>query len=410
MPELPSVSPFDNSTLATAISVAALAALIHYTPLSSNDYKLQKTIKSLSAALSQPSDDGKDLVQPATYRQISLNPLEWLRLYAPPLTLNAPALFRQVREVWGIDEELYKACFEAPAIRQGPNGKGGGGEFLFAGPPASHKDPERRRKEGKMDDTHWILKSLTREFETKFFFSTFLPAYIPYAKSHPSSLLVRCSDTLYNFEVYLGHLGGLSSGNYMVMEDLISRARALSEDSEDVDDWDLKPGGYMHPEKDTIGLGSDEEKEDEEEGIKDGTVWLREDDWEWVRTTFERDTQFLADLGIVDYSLLLTRSPLPASYSPEEESQDERNRPVLISPDNKYIYHLAIIDYMISKHTWFPQLMENIAHPLNKKIQDWGRCEGKKWRYTMTEEPGTYRKEFLKMVSKAVRTDAKAEE
>ncbi|ODQ53547.1 SAICAR synthase-like protein, partial [Saitoella complicata NRRL Y-17804] len=263
-----------------------------------------------------------------------------------------------------------------------------------------------------MDDTHWILKSLTREFETRFFFATFLPAYIPYAQSHPSSLLIRCSDTLYNFEVYLGHLGGLSSGNYMVMEDLISRARALSEDVEEVRDWDLKPGGYMHPEKDTIGLGSDEEKEEEEEGIEDGTVWLKEEDWKWVKETLERDTQFLADLGIVDYSLLLTRSPLPPTYSPSssEEKDNERGRPTLISPDNKYIYHLAIIDYMISKHTWFPQLMENIAHPLNKKIQEWGRCEGKKWRYTMTEEPGAYREEFLGMVSKAVRTDAKVEE
>ena len=153
----------------------------------------------------------------------------------------------------------------------------------------------------------------------------------------------------------------------------------------------------------------------------EGLIRIRESDLEILMSNLERDTQFLQDLDIMDYSLLLVvehlKKPLPFSVrKPQFQNQNtsrlsdrtdiqkkgralgsgtssktvrkqmfnEYGRNVFLSEDRTMIYHIGIIDYL---QEW------NFSKKLERSIKV--HILKRKGKLISAVEPTFYRTRFL---------------
>lgn len=98
----------------------------------------------------------------------------------------------------------------------------------------------------------YLVKSLDRRFEYRFFMYEILPSYIDHMTTYPGSLLARVTDLLYATSTTLGGLLGLAPTHLIVMENL-THGKGLENDDTLTAQWstyDLKPDSYFFPERD----------------------------------------------------------------------------------------------------------------------------------------------------------------
>jgi hypothetical protein len=119
---------------------------------------------------------------------------------------------------------------------------------------------------------------------------------------HPQSYINKLTDVLYSFDRRLGETLKASPSHYIVIENIASDKQ---------DDWemyDLKPPTYLEPFRDLLP------ERVQMSGVtdilpKDVKVFVSREERERMLEQFRIDTEFLARLGAVDYSVLLIRLP-----------------------------------------------------------------------------------------------------
>ena len=113
-----------------------------------------------------------------------------------------------------------------------------------------------------------------------------------------------------------------------------------------------------------------------------------------MKEILRKDTQFLKELNLIDYSLLVVKvvwirdPPMPTFWSPFQRIQH--------SDLAEQYYHIGIIDYM---QKW----------DLQKKSEKWWKnMIGKK--HVSAAEPNHYQKRFMQFVDEIVTVLAKKEQ
>ncbi|KAH7103858.1 hypothetical protein BKA62DRAFT_694869 [Auriculariales sp. MPI-PUGE-AT-0066] len=191
-------------------------------------------------------------------------------IYAIRLKLDAPARFAQLRSLWGIDETSYHDETLGDWSPMGDSASGLSGSLFFRSEP----------------EGHLLIKSLGREFEVTFLHQHFLPAYFDFVHSNPQTLINRILDVLYSFEL---RVFSTAPGSDWEM-------------------FDLKPTTYLEPVRDLLP------EQFHTTGVtdvlpEDRALLTSAEERESILGQLHKDTQFLASLGAIDYSILLVRKP-----------------------------------------------------------------------------------------------------
>ena len=93
----------------------------------------------------------------------------------------------------------------------------------------------------------------------------------------------------------------------------------------------------------------------------------------------ERDTQFLMEMGTIDYSLLLGRFPVELVPDLPQPESFLAGAP---SGDGNWVYKMCILDFLWNVDRLHPKIIRVAGIALPEQ--------------TVTTQPYTYRKEFLK--------------
>jgi hypothetical protein len=209
---------------------------------------------------------------------------EFWTVFTVYLRFNAPEVFRKLRRHWEIDEKEYRKSFADIDTLSGPMGFSGASFFV------TH-------------DNKYLIKSLNRSFEYRYYYNHLLLPLAEYQLSHPATYIAHITDVLFNFSPRLGHFLGTSASNFLIMENI---QRDSSEG--DWEDYDLKPSDYFFPERDFMGgvLSTEETKEKLHDEF-DGTIPLSKGTYDRLVRQLEEDSRFLCQMDVVDYSLFMLR-------------------------------------------------------------------------------------------------------
>lgn len=263
------------------------------------------------------------------------------------------------------------------------------------------------------DDRSFIVKSIGRRFEYVFLYQDLLGPLGRYYRETPNTLLSQITDVLYTFDHRLGSYIGVSPSHYIIMLNVL----------EDFDTengcrkWDLKPQNFFEPTRDLVpdDIKSDVAKSGLADELDEKMVLTRQQKNELMyaphppfsvqnpkntralsftsftnRHLVEYDTEFLAKMETIDYSLLLGRYPIEMFHDKPDPTKhrdplvfpknDDFSRGV-ISADGKWVYKMCILDFFWNVKQLHPKIIKVAGEALPKQ--------------TVTTEPDRYRKEFF---------------
>ncbi|KAI1157662.1 SAICAR synthase-like protein [Nemania serpens] len=358
---------------------------------------------------------------PARKPSILLRTCRLFRLFWLTFRLLRPDLFRALRRVWEIKEEDYKASFGAENTDDDHDDHD------------THSARNKRRRARKTDvlramgdmgysgstffrtsDSAYLVKSIPRRFEHDFFKNELLLPYAEHMQENPASLLVRITDLLEKAHKSIGVFLGLAPSHHIVMENILYGQDHGSEEGpkRKWESWDLKPMSFFYPERDVAGgaLATEATKSKLADEFNDKIKLTRAHATQF-QEILKKDTQFLAKMNAVDYSLFLVRiSAADASDSapmPPSESGQDTNEPMppaqppfsppnpptwrtgFPSSDGKEVYRAAILDFFWAKHTLHAKIMTGLVRGYNL-IDEQGPM-------SITAESEEYRGRFLEM-------------
>jgi hypothetical protein len=275
------------------------------------------------------------------------------------LERREPCLFYALRKnIYKLDENDYRAQFQQGVLEGGGNLGFSGAAFFFT--------PNGKK---------FIIKSLPNEFEWVFFYSDLLTKYCDYMTVNQDSLLCRITDALFNFDLRFWNLLRLgTASHFLVMQNML----AGFDEEKGCQQWDLKPRDYLRADL-LVPLSGEES---ERLLFKKGGLKLTQTQCDNLMSVLSRDTMFLAERKVVDYSLLIGRYPLEMGVQLEEPSNF---RGGVISADGKYVYRIGIIDFFFS-HKTAPSIVQNAGDIIPGDLE-----------FTFTDAPQSYRKNFLEM-------------
>ncbi|KAL6694258.1 hypothetical protein J3F84DRAFT_395925 [Trichoderma pleuroticola] len=231
-------------------------------------------------------------------------------------------------------------------------------------------------------DGKYLVKSLDRHFEHRFFTHELLTPYLNHMQEHPGSLLVRITDLLQNLLYGTGQAG----------------------DTAHCETYDLKPKDYFFPERDIANgnLASQSVKNKLVDHFP-GKVRMPRLATEELMILLDTDTKFLADFNVLDYSLFLVRYPHTAEPTDAGPSQlaaqsELAARPIdcwrrgVVSSDEQWVYRAVLLDFFWARHKFHARTMSSIVGVFNI----WAG----QGPMTITTEPFEYRERFMRMVQK----------
>jgi len=252
-------------------------------------------------------------------------------------------------------------------------------------------------------DGRYLVKSLPRRFEHRFFTHDLFGPYVTHMKRHPGSLLVRITDMPYTPQATLGGILGMAPTHHIVMENLLHG----KEEASDPDSWetyDLKPDDYFFPERDIADgrLAPQSVKDRLVDDFPGGGVRVDAAMKRQLLDTLDADTRLLADANAVDYSLFLVRCPGPAAtrpstaapVSPSPSASEDAWRAGVPSSDGRWAYRAIVLDFFWAKHKFHAQAMTGLVSAFN--------LVANKGPMSITARPDEYRTRFLSMVDNLV--------
>jgi Phosphatidylinositol-4-phosphate 5-Kinase len=249
---------------------------------------------------------------------------EFLTIFSVHLQFNAPTLFLSLRQKWDINEEDYRSSFQQPLITlSGPLGFSGASFF-------------------ETNNQKYLIKSINRGFEWRFFYDYLLIPLSSYQLTHPNSKICRITDALYNFSPRLGRYLRSCSSNFLVMVN--------EKTGDEWETFDLKPTNYFFPERDFLGgmLTSEKTKEKLHDEFQ-GEIGLKRKDYDELLSQLEEDSKFLEEMEAIDYSLFVLRrkcGEVKGTFFVLEANVDGAE--VIIDAEGKWEYKFTILDFFTS--------------------------------------------------------------
>ncbi|KAK6865427.1 hypothetical protein PG995_001955 [Apiospora arundinis] len=371
----------------------------------------EQIAKSIIYVIINTDENGKPIQrQTVLSRILSIFNLYWLTLQ-----LVREDLFRGLREFWAIKSSDYKDSF-TPASAASRNKKKAPllqplGDMGYSGSTFF-----------RTADGAYLVKSVPRSFENKFFKNDMLLPYADHMRANPGSLLVRITDFLECTRGSLGTLFGLAPSHHIVMENILygqdekktssSTSVGPSGNGQDGEgeqpkkkweSWDLKPTSYFFPERDIAGgkLTSEATKSKLADEFE-GKLYLTLDQAEDFKAQLQKDTKFLADRNAVDYSLFLVRISVDTDGD-NADGQEAGSADLLtrVQTDGKTpeIYRAAVLDFFWAKHTVHAKAMTGLINTYNL-VDEQGPM-------SVTAEADEYRQRFMKMCLDMIEVDGR---
>lgn len=326
----------------------------------------------------------------------------WIALFRLILAAYRRADFLSLRrDYWDMNEEDYLKSFEADSspcrARDHDEILEPAGDLGYSGSTFFYT------KNGK-----YLVKSLDRRFESDFLMFELFEPYMMHMKTHPQSLLVRITDTLYAPHASLGTIIGIQPRHYIIMENILDMHIQQRNGREDVpwEKYDLKPEDYFFPERDIANgrLASQEVKDKLVDKFND-KVELSADLKQGLKDIISEDTAFLAANNAVDYSLFFARISLECSALAANDreciiatvARSPSWRTGVLSTDRKWVYRAVLLDFLWAKHKLHAKAMSSVIWMFNLLFN--------KGPMTITTEPYEYRTRFLNMVDDLLSRD-----
>jgi len=292
------------------------------------------------------------------------------------------------QETWQIDDDEYKESFR----QKGKDGAGleAVGDLGYSGSTFF-----------TTANSKYLIKSLPRPSEYRFFAHDLLQPYVSHMRSTPSSLLVRITDFLYCPYFTLGALFAFAPACHIIMENILF-GKESSPDKDSWETYDLKPITYFYPERDIAGgrLASESTKERLVDKFED-VIRVKDDLRMTLLQTLQSDTKLLEENNAVDYSLFLVRYPASAASSsiPPKALPDPESHPSvppgwrlgIPSSDGKWMYRLVVLDFFWAKHRLQAKAMTGLINSFN--------VVARKGPMSITADPTEYRERFMNMVN-----------
>ncbi|KAF7537005.1 hypothetical protein G7Z17_g12942 [Cylindrodendrum hubeiense] len=311
------------------------------------------------------------------------------------------------RDVWELDEDEYTDSFRAPSDETTPllppssrNGKGKDHMALLV--PAGDLGYSGSTFFTTPNDKY-LIKSLPRRFEHRFFARELLDPYIAHVRNQPHSLLVRITDLVHAPHASLGGILGTAPTHHIVMENLLY-GKDLEETELEKERWetyDLKPSDYFFPERDIAdGRLAPDSVLDRLIDEFPGKVHVSLEHKKHLMSLVASDSQLLADANAVDYSLFLVRYPGPnsipkrSSPAPMVKSNAGIWRSGVDDAEGRWTYRVVVLDFFWAKHSLHARSMTRLVKAFNKVAH--------KGPMTITADPKEYRERFLDMVDEMV--------
>ncbi|KAM0350214.1 hypothetical protein ACHAPU_003379 [Fusarium lateritium] len=285
------------------------------------------------------------------------------------------------KEVWQLDDDEYHVSFqtdgEEDSAELRPIGDlGYSGSTFFT--TANEK---------------YLIKSLPRRFEYRFFTHELLEFYIAHMKNQPHSLLARITDLIHAPQASLGGMLGAAPTHHIVMENLMY-GKPKGDDAKTWETYDLKPNDYFFPERDIAdgALVPDSVIERLVDEFPDKVRVTKQAKDELTSLLFA-DTALLASHDAVDYSLFLVRYP-QGSEAPAVESDAGTWRRGVDDVQGKWTYRCVLLDFFWHKGAFQARALTKIVKIFNKVAH--------KGPMSITADPMEYRERFMKMVDEMV--------
>ncbi|KAI6785484.1 uncharacterized protein J7T54_007127 [Emericellopsis cladophorae] len=321
---------------------------------------------SIAKAITFPTLSSPSSLWFALYMRI----LAFTRLLKLHLTLFRPADFTSLRSnVWNIDEDDYVSSFqEGELVPVGNLGYSGSTFFTTR-------------------DGRFLIKSLPRRFEYKFFSEDLFVPYLEHMEAHPDALLVRITDMPYAKYHSVGGILGAAPPCHIVMENLL-------QGEEEWETFDLKPKDYFFPERDIANgaLVRDEVIEGLVDDLPDkARVPARAR--AALLAQLEKDTDILQANQAVDYSLFLARTRTRGDTDNDDDSVGSWREGV--RGEDGWTYRAVVLDFFWTKSAGQAKAMEGLVRAFNT-VADKGPM-------SITADPEEYRERFLKMVGALVK-------
>jgi hypothetical protein len=248
-------------------------------------------------------------------------------------------------------------------------------------------------------NSKYLIKSLPRAFEQKFFRDRLLEPYVEHMELNQDSLLVRITDLLWTPTPALGSIVGLAPSHHIVMENILYGKSACSKPhQEQWETYDLKPNDYFYPERDVAGgrLAPESVKERLIDEFDD-KIRVTIDQKEELIAQLSRDSKILQNSNAVDYSLFVVRYPADLEHVPTPPGRGSSWRNGIVSRDGKWVYRAIILDFFWSKDALQAHTLTGLVKLYN--AVKWGKSHGPMSITTTSDE---YRKRFLGMVDDMV--------
>jgi hypothetical protein len=242
-------------------------------------------------------------------------------------------------------------------------------------------------------NSKYLIKSLPRRFEYKFFEDDLIRPYYDHMQAHSNSLLVRITDFLTSSTPSLGNLIGVTPSRHVVMENILY-GKESSDKKEEWETYDLKPTSYFFPERDIAGgsLASEATKSRLADEFPD-KIRITRKQYEDLEGTLKEDTELLKQANAVDYSLMLVRYPASSRVDYLGGVSNEW-RTGAESFDHKWKYRAVLLDFFWAKHTANAQTMDTLIQTYN--------VVGQHGPMSITTTAEEYRDRFLTMVKDIV--------
>lgn len=231
-------------------------------------------------------------------------------------------------------------------------------------------------------DGKYLVKSLPRKFEHRFFTEDLFGDYVAFMTKYPGSLLARIMDMPHakGFSIG-GSVLGTAPTHHIVMENVLVGEQKW-------ETFDLKPQDYFFPERDIAdgNLASDEVIENLTDSVPHQIRVPAEKKRQLIET-LKIDTELLAKHAAVDYSLFLARTK-------DTPSDLGTWRDGIQDVQGEWTYRAVVLDFFWCKSTLRAQAMTGLVDAWNV-VAEQGPM-------SITAEPGEYRERFLKMVDKVI--------
>jgi len=358
--------------------------------------------------------------------------LQFFTIWRLPLRKIKEAVFRELREGWGVGENDYLRSFGGQQTRSrcGSGGhlntedENGTGTALITMGDMGYSGSSFF----VTSDAHYLIKSVPRKFEHSFFRDDLLDPYVSHLSSNPSSLLVRICDFLECSRVTIGGSLGYAPTHHIIMENVLyGQEEASKKGGKKWESFDLKPTSYFFPERDIAGgaLASEATKSRLADEF-DGKVVLTSKQKDDFLGQLARDTELLEQCNAVDYSLMLVgikterkkqqqqseedpfRDPDPSQQPTVDKSLVPQEPPFappdppswrtgVVSSDGRYYFRAVILDFFWAKHKLQPRVMTGLI-----KIWNLVNRQGPMSITTTSKE---YRERFLRMCEELIEVD-----